>query len=239
MCHFTEHFDHKCALIPFPAMGHRSEVRGIRLEDDALQGDTGQDFGQCALLVGQHTAYTEHKAWELEKLLRLLHRTAETMEDAGEFLMAILLHGRNKLSVCGTGMNDERQTMPDSPLYLYAESVFLLADSRLVPIKVEPHLAYSNVGMMGFFQKLLHICKHLPVGGRGNVLGMQPEHGIAIIGMTAAKVEHRPDAGGIDVGQEDFLDTSLTRTQHDVLAVSIELGFVDMAVRINHAVSQL
>ena len=211
-------------------------LRSICLKHDAFQGDDGQDFGQGALLIGQHSAYSKCKVRELKQLLSFLLRSSEAMEDAGQLLVTILRDGSNKLTVCGPGVNHERQVIPDCPLYLHTKSFFLLAGITLVPVVVKPHLAYCNKRVCSILQQSFHVRKHLHEGGGLNVFGMQPKHGETVTLMSPAQVEHGFNAGGIDVRQQDVFDASLTCTLYDVLAVSIEFGFVDMAMCIYHAV---
>ena len=131
------------------------------------------------------------------------------------------------------GMYGEWEVVLNGPFYLYAEGLFLLLDFCLVPVVVEPDLTNCDVRMVWVFQQLLHVGQDLPVV-LFDVFRMQAKHREAVVGVLIVQVEHLFDAACIDVGQEDVFYSCLLGPNDDFVTVGIELGLVDMTMRVYH-----
>ncbi len=143
----------KSRFVALATLGNGSHVRGIGLEDDAIQGDSfSQGFGQMAFLEGEHATYAQHKLWEVKELACLLDVACETMEHASWQLVGILTKNGNELVLGFATVYHQGQARFYRPAHLLLESKQLFVLELTAPIEVEAYLTNGQDGGGGMLE---------------------------------------------------------------------------------------
>jgi hypothetical protein len=128
---------------------------------------------------------------------------------------------------------NEGKFIADGPFYLTDKGVQLLSGSTGIPIEIQPHFTDGDIRMTGICQQLFHAVKYLPVI-ISHILGVQPQHGIAIAGTGLAEGQHGGYGPVVDIGKQNTLYTSPLCPFYDKCPVFVEFRSVDMAMGICH-----
>ena len=143
----------KSRFVALATLGNGSHVRGIGLEDDAIQGDSfSQGFGQMAFLEGKNASDAQHKAWEVEQLACLLRIARETVEHTARQVVSILAQDGNELVLGFATVYHQGQARFYRPAHLLLESKQLFVLELTAPIEVEAYLTNGQDGGGGMLE---------------------------------------------------------------------------------------
>jgi hypothetical protein len=155
------------------------------------------------------------------------------MEHATREVVRVTFYNSDHLILRLATVNHQGQLQFNGPAYLRLEGFKLFAFELATPVIVKTYFADGD-GRRGERQevrgeRILYASQNfLPVGA--DFLGMETEHGTAVIRILTADVEDGAARGGIDGWQKYCRAASLSGSLDDGVAICCEFFTVEVAV---------
>lgn len=222
------------------AMRGGGEIGRIGFDHEAGERyDGAERGGKFCAFEGHDPADAKEEVWKAgQQFLCLLGGAAEAVEHATQDVGIPAMTGDdvkecfNQFSVCGAGVNDQRQVVGDCPPGLSFEGLRLFLSPTFVPIEVDAHLSNCHEFFGCFAEHLFH-----PVEQRRWVFrqfgGMKSHHGEAETGIVFRHLHHGLQAGFVNVGEQQGTCSCFSRTLHYFCAVCVKFFCVDVSVGVD------
>ena len=237
LCYFCADKLRVGRFVALAAVGCRCEVGAVGLEQDVVGVHFAYGLGCPAVLEGDDSADAEEKIAAGFQTAVGCCVFAESVEDAPESRAAERFDDGRHFGPGIARVYGDGKVQVDGQAALAAESLGLLVAEIGRPIEIEPDFTYGaetrdSVGRRS--EQLLHQFQLLaPARIVVDRRGVEPHHRDAAAGMAAAEVEKTAVALRVDGGAEHPPDPGVDGPGEGLLAVGIELGFVEVAMGVD------